>query len=174
MTRRAILASLTVFLLNTPAGAQQAPAGPPAVRSPEVGADRRVTFRLAAPRATEVKVTCECVKDAVAMQKDDKGVWSATVGPVAPDIYEYEFWLDDVQVIDPRNPWVKYNGRPAPASSLLEVLPHQRTEPLQEPLPLPLADLSHVGAGEPQRRCDLRGGQPRAIAEADHVPLAVG
>lgn len=104
--------------------AQAAPAqqnAAPPLRSPEVHADRRVTFRLLAPKADEVALTCECVADRHAMQKDAAGVWSVTVGPVAPDIYEYEFWLDGVQLVDPRNNLVKTNSRPSASSSILTV-----------------------------------------------------
>jgi enterochelin esterase-like enzyme len=107
----------------TPAGgagrAGPAQGGP--VRSPEVLADRRVTFRLSAPKASDVRLTCECFNDAQVLKKDDRGVWSVTVGPIAPDIYEYEFSVDGAPMIDPRNPAIKYNSRPNPASSLLEV-----------------------------------------------------
>lgn len=99
----------------------QAPGGAPAVRSPEVTSDRRVTLRLAAPKASEVKLTCECLSEARAMQKDDKGIWSVTIGPLEPDIYEYEFSVDGVTIIDPRNEKVKTNSRPSVISSLLEV-----------------------------------------------------
>ena len=88
------------------------------MRSPEVLTDRRVTFRFNAAEASEVRLTCECIKDAVMMKKDDKGIWSATVGPVEPDLYEYEFTVDGVT---PRNIVVKYNSRPGPISSVLDV-----------------------------------------------------
>ncbi|MEO6080298.1 MAG: alpha/beta hydrolase-fold protein [Steroidobacteraceae bacterium] len=94
---------------------------PAAIRSPEVSADRRVTFRVNAPKATEVKLTCECVKDAVQMKKDDRGIWTATVGPLEPDLYEYEFNIDGMIVNDQRNIIVKYNSRPGPLSSVLDV-----------------------------------------------------
>jgi enterochelin esterase family protein len=84
-------------------------------------ADRRVTFRLSAPKAAEVRLTCECVKEAVAMAKDAAGIWTATVGPIEPDMYEYEFTVDGVQMSDPRNVVVKYNSRPGPISSILTV-----------------------------------------------------
>ena len=106
---------------------QAAPAGrggagaAAALRSPEVLPDRRVTFRLNAAKASEVRLTCECVKDAVMMKKDDRGIWSATVGPVEPDLYEYEFTVDGVTMSDPRNIVVKYNSRPGPISSVLDV-----------------------------------------------------
>jgi enterochelin esterase family protein len=32
------------------------------------------------------------------MTKDDKGVWSITVGPLAPDIYSYNFNIDDLSM----------------------------------------------------------------------------
>ena len=100
---------------------QQAPTPPTAVRSPEVLQDGRVTFRLAAPNATDVRLTCECLGSPRALQKDDKGIWSVTVGPIVPDVYEYEFWMDGVQIVDPRNEKVKTNSRPSTISSLLEV-----------------------------------------------------
>lgn len=120
MIRRAVrlLVFLAPVLVLSGVAAQQPPA---AVRSPEVASDRRVTFRLGAPKAADVQLTCECFTGAKPLQKDDKGIWSLTVGPVEPDIYEYEFSVDGVTVTDPRNPAVKYNSRPSPASSLLDV-----------------------------------------------------
>jgi enterochelin esterase family protein len=81
---------------------------PPALRSPEVHPDRTVTFRLAAPKATEVRLTGDLVKAPVALAKDEKGVWSATVGPLQPDLYGYRFSVDGITVTDPSN-----QGRPA-------------------------------------------------------------
>ena len=51
-----LIAAVAVLVQS---GLAQQPAGPPAsrtpaVRSPEVHADRRVTFRIYAPKATEV------------------------------------------------------------------------------------------------------------------------
>jgi enterochelin esterase family protein len=109
-------------------GLAQQPAGPPpsrtpAVRSPEVHADRRVTFRLYAPKATEVTVSGEFEVGAPAhkLTRDAQGIWSVTVGPFEPEIYEYDFIVDGVQMLDPRNPVVKYNRGPAAISSLLDI-----------------------------------------------------
>jgi enterochelin esterase-like enzyme len=109
-------------------GLAQQPAGPPvsrtpAVRSPEVHPDRRVTFRLYAPKATEVTVSGEFEVGAPAhkLTKDAQGIWSVTVGPFEPEIYEYDFIVDGVQMLDPRNPVVKYNRGPAAISSLLDI-----------------------------------------------------
>ena len=69
---------------------------PAMVLSPEVGADRRVTFRLPAPKANEVTLTGEFMEGGKSLQKDDKGVWSVTIGPLEPEIYNYNFTIDGV------------------------------------------------------------------------------
>src|SRR5687768_7591296 len=53
----------------------------PQVTSPEVPADRRVTFRLRAPHAHAVSVMREGTGRPLPMQKDDEGVWTATTDP---------------------------------------------------------------------------------------------
>jgi enterochelin esterase-like enzyme len=78
------------------------PSPPPPVISPEVHADRTVTFRLRAPNAKEVVVSGEGVK--AAMQKDEQGLWTVTTGPLEPDIYGYSFVVDGVTHFDPSNP----------------------------------------------------------------------
>ena len=134
MKLRSLLILLAVGTLVQTAG-EQAPQAPPGrganpggrgaapapVRSPEVAADRRVTFRVSAPKATEVRLTCECVKDPVAMTKDQQGVWSATVGPIEPDMYEFEFNVDGISIPDSRNTFIKYISRPVPFASMLIV-----------------------------------------------------
>lgn len=76
--------------------------------SPEVHPDGAVTFRLLAPRAQEVRLDCESVPDS-AMTKGAEGVWTFTTQPLEPDIYTYTFDVDGVRMIDPRNPFLKYN-----------------------------------------------------------------
>jgi len=76
---------------------------PPAVASPEVHADRTVTFRLQAPKATEVRLTGDVVKTPQALERDAKGVWSITIGPLRPDLYSYRFSVDGITVADPGN-----------------------------------------------------------------------
>ncbi|MBN1126889.1 MAG: hypothetical protein JXA82_17945 [Sedimentisphaerales bacterium] len=87
------------------------------VISPEIHSDRRVTFRLQAPQANEVQLTGEAGSGP--MTKDDQGLWSITVGPLAPDIYHYSFHADGVQMIDPSNSNIKLGVRPR--ESLVEV-----------------------------------------------------
>ena len=111
----AALVTGVALYAQAPAAPPQNPAGPPAVaapgrgggrgaapvRSPEVGADRRVTFRLRAPNAKEAAVTVSGQR--LAMTKDDQGVWSATSDPMAPDIYTYSMSVDGTTISDPSN-----------------------------------------------------------------------
>ena len=112
--------ALLLVTLTTAVAAQQ-PAQSTAVRSPEVAADRKVTFRVHAPNAGKVTVFCECLPNEPAMMKGADGVWTVTVGPIEPDIYEYHFTVDGVDTLDPRNPVVKYNSRPNLIESLVEI-----------------------------------------------------
>ena len=75
--------------------------------SPEVHQDRRVTFRLRAPQAEKVEVEAGFVQGGRPMGKDENGLWSITLGPVEPDIYEYVFNVDGLQIVDPSNSWLK-------------------------------------------------------------------
>lgn len=79
----------------------------PRVVSPEVGPDRRVTFRLAAPKATTVMVAGDWNAGAKAMTKGDGDVWSFTTAPLEPAIYSYSFIVDGVPTADPFNTSLK-------------------------------------------------------------------
>jgi enterochelin esterase family protein len=94
-----------MVLLSTSVLAQR----PPAIISPEVQSDGRLTFRFADPNALKVELELEGEKTARPMQKDDHGIWSLTVGPLQPDIYGYRFLADGVGLIDPSNPLMKPN-----------------------------------------------------------------
>jgi enterochelin esterase family protein len=76
--------------------------------SPEVLPDGRVTFRISAPDAKQVRLHCEGIKE-TDLQKDEKGVWSFTSQTLEPDFYGYTFQVDGCRVIDPSNPSFKYN-----------------------------------------------------------------
>jgi enterochelin esterase-like enzyme len=156
-----VLAVARIGLAQQPAAAPQPPAvgGFANIKSPEVGPDRRVTFRLAAPKASTVSVICECLtleelgklkqqqaalgqrpdtdpemarltraianvrsnQGERALAKDANGLWTLTLPPVDADFYEYHFNVDGFEMLDPRNPVVKYNSRPNLIESLLEV-----------------------------------------------------
>jgi enterochelin esterase-like enzyme len=89
--------------------AQTPPPRPPApLVSPEVHTDGSVTFRFRAPNAVDVKLAREGT-EAVAMQKDEQGVWSVTTAPLSPDYYGYSVIVDGVRSIDPSNHLLKPN-----------------------------------------------------------------
>src|SRR5580704_15007146 len=105
---------LIISMLGVMSMAQQSkPAQPsspqPAPQvSPEVHADRSITFRFRAPNAVDVKLALEGA-DPASMQKDDHGVWTVTTASLAPDYYGYDFVADGVRLIDPENPLLKPN-----------------------------------------------------------------
>ena len=79
----------------------------PRVISPEISADRHVTFRILAPNADTVRLSgsdIPGVGQGAEMTKDPNGVWEVTLGPLDSGAYRYNFNVDGVSVIDPRNP----------------------------------------------------------------------
>jgi enterochelin esterase-like enzyme len=78
-------------------------AQPPTVVSPEVGADRTITLRYFAPNASTVTASGELDGKVHPLVKSGDGIWSVTIGPLAPDIYTYAFNVDGVTALDPRN-----------------------------------------------------------------------
>ncbi|HEY2014941.1 MAG TPA: alpha/beta hydrolase-fold protein, partial [Bryobacteraceae bacterium] len=80
----------------------------PAFVSPEVQPDHHVVFRIYAPKAETVKLSGGDIpgngQGGAAATKGDNGVWEATLGPIDPGAYRYNFNVDGVPVIDPRNP----------------------------------------------------------------------
>jgi enterochelin esterase-like enzyme len=112
--------ALTPVLAQTPTPAPTATLAPTPVATPitplrdrltQVLPDRRVTFRLLAPKANAVEVVIG-IKAGVyepeaattaQMTKDTNGLWSATLGPLEPNLYEYQFNLDGCKIADPGN-----------------------------------------------------------------------
>jgi enterochelin esterase family protein len=87
------LAVVLAMVVASPVLAQR---GGPAVRSPELLSDGRVTFRIAAPNANDVRLSGDFLKTPETLQKDERGVWSVTVGPVSPEIYNYQLSVNGV------------------------------------------------------------------------------
>jgi enterochelin esterase family protein len=128
MTRSLFLAAqmalfvCTAGLAQPPAGAQGETcrtagffAAPARYKSVEVLADQRVTFRLCAPDAHDVRVTSTDISDIIPMgfppgtpfglpmRKDDQGLWSVTTAkPVPADTYRFNFQVDGARVPDPQ------------------------------------------------------------------------
>lgn len=125
--RRTVRSAVTLALFTLPASihAQDsaAPAsclpqgmfGQSAYTSVEVLADGRVTFRLCAPQAQDVRVVSSDIDYAIpmgfapgserglAMTRDATGLWSGTTAVrIVPDNYRYNFEVDGARVPDPR------------------------------------------------------------------------
>ena len=116
-------AAMLAAALATRSGAAQEPGvrrTEPALVSPEVAADHRVTFRLRAPDAKAVTVSGDFGSD-VELRKNADGIWSATVGPLAPEMYVYYFTADGVRLTDPSNPEVKIGYVTSTTTSLVTV-----------------------------------------------------
>jgi enterochelin esterase-like enzyme len=79
----------------------------PRVVSPEISAGRHITFRVLAPKAEAVLLNGSDIPGigrGANMTKDPNGVWEVTLGPLDTGAYRYNFNVDGVSVIDPRNP----------------------------------------------------------------------
>lgn len=97
--------------------AQQALWGTPQLISPEVNADRTVTFRLKAPDAEKVQVTGDFLPvqkiqtpygefdgpGVADLKKNSEGVWEFTTTPLSPELYSYTFLVDNLRMTDPSN-----------------------------------------------------------------------
>src|SRR6266849_5038825 len=110
-----LLRSALVTLVVSPAFGQQAPAPaappPPLPRSPEIHPDKTVTFRLSAPRSTEVTLNGSWDGAAnIKMTKDEGGVWSVTVGPLGAQLWGYWYLVDGVKALDPGNSETQRDG----------------------------------------------------------------
>jgi enterochelin esterase-like enzyme len=107
-----MLMALTITCTATEQPAAERPrfggARGPRVVSPEISTDRRVTFRVLAPKAETVQLGGTDIPgfgfgQGAAMTKDPNGVWEVTLGPLDAGAYRYNFNVDGVSVIDPRN-----------------------------------------------------------------------
>lgn len=130
----------------------QAPAGP---SSPEVHADRRVTLRIAAPKASEVTLTTDWLGSPQKMEKGADGTWSVTVGPLAPSSYIYSFNVDSVAIPDPINPRIKLRARTS--ASIFEV-------PAATPALDEVRDVPHGAVELNWHKSAVLGGETRSFS----------
>jgi enterochelin esterase family protein len=90
------------------AGKQKLMAGPPPfarVKSPELNKDGSITFRIWAPKASEVKLQCAALlgEQSDQMERFNEEYWRITVKPVRSGKFRYKFLVDGVQTPDPVN-----------------------------------------------------------------------
>src|SRR5688572_10191424 len=103
------LAFILTLIPNTFAQGRGQDSPRPQIISPEVK-DRNVTFRLLAPKADSVKLSGGDMpgvgqgKDMTKVTIGTNDVWEVTMENVKPGYYRYNFSVDGLAVIDPRNP----------------------------------------------------------------------
>jgi len=80
------------------------------LNSPDVRDDRTATFRLRAPEAKSVQLSGVALLTAIGkgnapipFAKGADGIWTLTVGPLKPDMYQYKLVVDGVSMADPNN-----------------------------------------------------------------------
>src|SRR5437763_92538 len=78
----------------------------PALESPVFLPEHRIKLQLVAPEAKSVQLR-GIERVPLPLQKDDKGIWNITVGPLRQGIYGYSFLIDGEASIDPLNPKTK-------------------------------------------------------------------
>lgn len=110
---------LALYLLLSPLSTfgQQAIWDKPAVVSPEVSSDQRVTFRIFAPNAKKVELNGDFLPEKVIktsfgemsvpapvtmLQRND-GIWEYTTAVLPSELYNYSFNIDDMRTTDPSN-----------------------------------------------------------------------
>jgi enterochelin esterase-like enzyme len=101
---------------QTPTPAEPTPVQPTPTptlgdRFTQVLQDRHVVFRFFAPKANAVDVVIGIKSGpyeiqgttTTAMTRDAEGLWSVTLGPFEPNLYEYQFNLEGRKITDPSN-----------------------------------------------------------------------
>ena len=95
---------MIALLATTFSYAQQAIFQGRGVTSPEINADKTVTFRVRAPKAITVQVSGDCIEGRTAAMTEKDGVWEYTTpAPVAPEMYTYNFIIDGQRTLDMNN-----------------------------------------------------------------------
>ncbi len=102
------LSFLTASVLFFLTGTCQAQPRSRSIESPQVHADRSITFQVLAPEVDSVVLNASWAGGSKPLERGDTGIWSLTIDPVQPGIYSYTYQLNGVQVLDPHNTRVKH------------------------------------------------------------------
>jgi enterochelin esterase family protein len=74
----------------------------------QIHRDQTATFSFRAAGAKQVMLSLEGAEP-MQMNRDEKGTWSITTKPLAPDYYGYSFVVDQVPALDPESTVIKPN-----------------------------------------------------------------
>jgi enterochelin esterase family protein len=75
------------------------------LNSTKILADGRVIFSIYAPKAVSVTLIGDFLKEykPINLVKNEVGVWSYTSDVLTPELYSYDFTVDGVKTLDPKN-----------------------------------------------------------------------
>lgn len=110
------LTGLLALAVLGSAGAQfqRQPTPNDTLTSYKILSEKRVIFKMYAPHAQKAAFSSSDMPAAgwqgAEMTKQENGVWTATLSPVDPGSYRYNFNVDGVPVIDPRNPIISQSN----------------------------------------------------------------
>jgi enterochelin esterase-like enzyme len=83
----------------------------PIYTSPVINSDRTIVFNIYAPKAENIDLISTIQPELIPLIKAENGLWSVTIGPIAPEIYHYQFDLDGAIISDLKNqspyPWLE-------------------------------------------------------------------
>ncbi|MBB3698248.1 esterase [Flammeovirga yaeyamensis] len=74
------------------------------IQSTQVYPDKKVAFRIYAPKAKNVELKSYDKWDKIEFKKDDSGVWEGYWFNVEDGVYSYYFEVDGMKVVDPQSP----------------------------------------------------------------------
>ncbi|UKT64899.1 alpha/beta hydrolase [Pedobacter mucosus] len=75
------------------------------ITSPEINADKTVTFRVIAPNASKVELQGDMLgaPGIAPMLKQTDGIWTYTTAPLKSELYSYSFIVDGLKIRDANN-----------------------------------------------------------------------
>lgn len=120
-----ILLTFILFASTTTSGYAQSGTPTPSptpITTTTILPNNQVTFAISAPQAKTVSLLFGAVeifapRPPTAMTESSNGVWSVTLGPLVPDLYEYSFSVDGVVICDPG--WAYQKPQRQPNTSLI-------------------------------------------------------
>ena len=127
---------LALVAVTTTVAQEMGQQGGPKYTSPVIEPDNKVTFKVHSANAQSVTLNGSWMAwgQTVPLTKGTEDVWSVTVGPLDPTMYHYNFFIDGVSAIDPKNAHALRDGVryasllmvPGEGSKLFEVadVPH--------------------------------------------------
>lgn len=99
--KQSIISFITMFALSSICFAQEAIFERRDNSSPKFNDDGTVTLRIKAPEAQKVFVVGDCIEKNFQPMEKNGEYWSYTTSVLTPELYNYRFYVDGVEVLDP-------------------------------------------------------------------------